>query len=398
VVAVYVFGVVLTSLFFLGLNILALSVVRSRKNRGKELVIWAFVFWFVSTLLLGSQVVAGIHVMTDWQAQERMVRSQGPVPAAAFELQVPAIRQWTLLHSWRSNADPRKQLRFFRRVLDRDGVQYDRTHEWIPRGMAIRLGTDAIRDMARRSKESGASPSPTQISVADEFCLAVIKAMDEDPDQAIRRTAKSALMRLYSLPFELPRSEKVMTEMMLSTPRRSARSTYLSNYMINFGSGKSVLAKTLELLQSEPDPSSHDPAWLGALLRSRNDQDRVAERMIELFREADTPKARRRIILAAASVQKRGLTPILVQGLQELGEIRYRSLQALYRMFNRRRLPDDLRRVRQYYYRYREDSRSFGGPKYESVHRTTARGWISYLRSRHPDLVYLPDGNDDGDY
>jgi hypothetical protein len=396
VVAVYVFGVVLTSLFFLGLNILALSVVRSRKNRGKELVIWAFVFWFISTLLLGSQVVSGFHVMTDWQAQERMIQSSGPVPAAAFELRVPAIRQWTLMHAWRSNADPRKQLRFFRRVLDRDEVQYDRNHEWIPRGMAIRLGTDAIRDMARRSKESGASPSPTLITVADEFCLAVIKAMAEDPDRAIRRTAQHALMRLSSLPFELPNSEKRMTDKILSTPRRSARA-YMSNYMINFGSGKSVLAKALQFLRS--DEITHDPAWLGSLLRNRNNQDEVTASLTEMFKEADTPSARRRIILAAAAVQReRGLTPILVQGLQDRGEVRYRSLQALYRLFDRRRLPDDLRRVRQYYYRYRKDSRNFGGSKYESVHRATARGWISYLRSRYPDLVYLPDGDDDGDY
>jgi len=172
----------------------------------------------------------------------------------------------------------------------------------------------------------------------------------------------------------------------------------VSYYLINFGSGRAALARTLEMLRG--DDSSHDAGWLGSLLRSRNDHDRVAEQLIELFREANTDRARRRIILAAAAVEKRGVTPILIKGLEDSGEVRYRSLQALYRLYGRNRLPEELRRVRQYYYHYRRDSRDFGEPKYDHVHRVTARAWVSYLRHRYPDRVQLRDHDrdDDRDY
>ncbi|MBN2490599.1 MAG: hypothetical protein JXQ29_07105 [Planctomycetes bacterium] len=374
-VAIYFTAVLLTALVLFALNILAFSVVRARRHRGKELVVWALVFWLVSTALLGAQLASGIHLITGWQAQARMVRDGEEL---ALNLDREPLHQWTLLHAWRGHAGPGEALLFYTKVLDRS-VVYDARHAWMTRGLAMRLAAAVIRDQARAWSESDAERKARFVEQADDVCLRILAALAEaPPDPALQETARDALRELGSLPFALPRSEKRLVEEHLF-PATGRASSPPAAPPADLGRGSLAVARCLQELV---DPASAVPAErLGALLAPFGDRDDVLTRLLDLHREAARGSAGRRIVVAASFLASEKVIALLREALDGDRETRYRGLQGLYRIYERVELPVELARVRRYYVgptagRYGPD------PSYERIHRVTARAWQRFLADR----------------
>jgi hypothetical protein len=382
-VAVYFAVVILVTLFLLALNILAFSVVRAKRNRGKELVIWALVFWLVSTALLGSQLVSGIHLITGWQAQGKMVRED---QAEAYNLDREPLPQWTLLHAWRGNAEPFMSLLVYTKVLDRTGVTYDRRHEWITRGLAIELGADVIRSQAAAWSESDAQRRKKFLECADEFCLRIIDVLKADPDPMLRETAERALRRLRTLPFELPRSEKRLVHDHLFPAGRTVSGGVPS--FLEFGRGDLAAARCLREVVDRD--STLDAETAGAWLHGFGERTDLAERLIVLYRQSTEPAVQHRILTAASFIASEESVPLIRDCLVLDGRTRYRSLQALYRIYRETRLPIELSRVKRYYRAY-AGSRYADDPRYEKTHRLTARAWERFLACR-PEAAWATSG------
>jgi len=375
-VALYSVLVVLTSLFFLGVNILALSAARARQGRGKELVIWSFIFWFVSTLLLGAQVVTGWNLITDWQYQEKMVKNH---PNKALHLGPEPLYQWTLLHAWRQNPNTRDTLSllFFDKILG-NRIEVGESHAWVTRGLTLSLASKAIRDQAKLWKHQGKEMG-SRLQLVDSICGYMIKDLNTHPDRAIRKTAEKALQRLSGLPFELPRSEKTLVSLYLDP---DARPTFNHLRLIEFGSGRVAMDRALALLEHEKDLEDR---WIGTILASFQDQKDLAGRMIRIYEETALDRTRTRVLHALTHLRTVVAVPLIMKGLnEERAGLRYKSLRALYKIYRRMDLPKDLYRVKRYYYSSYYHSKRFNSLRYKNIHRSTARLWQKYLTT-HPE-------------
>jgi len=369
-IALYSVVVVLTSLFFLGVNILSLSVVRARQGHGKELVIWSFIFWIVSTLLMGSQIVSGWNMITDWQSQEKQILSK---PDRALELATNPLSQWTQLHAWRRNPKPKLTLFFFENILN-NKISVDHRYAWVTRGLAIDLASRTIRDIAIRWKVQPENQKSLDIARLDRICNLIIKDMETHPDRTIRNVAEKALHRLRRLPFRLPKSEARLIDSYLYHQKWPDFNVLK---LTDFGSGKVALDKTVEMIaSSETIPIDR---WIGPILRSFMDQNEVAHRLSQTYEETESDEIQHNVLLATTFLKTKVAIPLILKGLEEGGTLRFKSLQALYDLFRNQRLPKDLSRVRRYYYQVRYSAKKFDTPKYDHVHKSTARVWKRYL-------------------
>lgn len=374
-VALYSVLVVLTSLFFLGVNILALSATRARKGRGKELVIWSFIFWFISTLLLGAQVVTGWNLITDWQYQERMVKNK---PNNVLELGEDPLFQWTMLHAWRRNPKSGETLVFFDMILG-DRIKSGESHGWVTRGLALSLASRAIRDQARLWKHQNEGKG-SRIQLVDRICGHMIKDLNTHPDPAVRKTAEKALQRLCRLPFEVPRSEHELVSLYLDPKARPAFN-YLK--LVEFGSGQVAMDRALAIMRV--DEKDLEDRWIGPILASFLDPKEIADRLIRIHDEAASDRIRSRVLHAMTHLRTVVAVPMIMKGLnEEMAGLRYKSLRALYKIYNRMDLPKDLYRVRRYYWSSYYHSKRFNSLRYKNIHRSTARLWQKYLTT-HPE-------------
>lgn len=372
----YALGVLAVCVFFLALNIVAFSLTRGRPQRGRELVIWSLVFWLVSTLLLGSPVVSGLHLTTTWAAQERDVRLGSE---QRFGLPADPLHQWTRMHAWAAAATPRESLHYFRMVLDREIPESGR-HAWIARGLAVDLAARMIRSHAAAWNPEQARARAAFTTQADQVCEQIIRMLGRDGGGALGETALRALKRLGRLPIELPRSETLLAEQYLLAPQHAG---YLRPNLVNFGHGRIALDLLIGALLRSDAPLP--PPRVGELLRAVDDQPALATRLLEAFEQTADPDAHRHILHAATmlnSPTSEAIVPLLREALRTDGTLRYRAIQALYGIHRHARLPKSLERMKRFYAPFRSPaaSRRYDKPSYATTHRTTARLWLEFLQ------------------
>ena len=378
-VALYSLVVVFTSLFLLGINILAFSFVRARKGRGKELVLWSFVFWFLTTLLLGSQVVAGFHEIADWRRQEQEVQSGARGP---YNLEIDARTQWKLLHAWRTRAEAANALAHYTRVLS--GKQtFEKRHGWMIRGLAMELAVQVIKDQALAWDQVDEPRKASLLRHADEVCLLILKASRHDPDPAVRTCAVHSLRRVTNLPFKLPRCEHSVSDAILS-PAESSQLQPM--HLAALGSGEILLDESLGRLASDDADSRLSVERVGSVLRTFSSRDMRREiglRLCRMYSATDRPEKRRKILEVSTYVETPSLIPIWIQGLKNGDDLRYRTLQGLYSVFRSTRLPEKLARVRRYYHRSSRQANRYNRSGFQATHLATAQDWLDFLK-KHP--------------
>ncbi len=378
----------------LTLTLIASFAARRPGRSGREATVWAGAFLLVSALLFTSQIVSGMNVLRDWRTQARVVRdvTRGTATAGGADVHRFAedpLYHWTLLHAWRDEAPDTQALLFFERTIEgRVEGQATSGRPWLSRGLAMRLASDRTREIVRRWPRIEARQREKVAAQVDACAVAMLTESRDGTDPALRRAALTALTRLRSVPFALPRAGAMLADIAFGEQwPDDVRRRIVS--VGDLGADRVLANRAITRLATGAADSEEAQARCAIVLRAAKDRAAIVDALERVYDDGDLDVRRRvgriacrlagrssaegtrrlvsllsrihrddptnvttsDLVTAAGKLSSRDTLPWLLDGIRQGGITRARANYALYRTYNVRGLSRTLRSKRRHYYR-----------------------------------------------